>query len=180
MSQPVAFVITVNFANDEANGVGGRSTIRTSQLDAMAVAIKTTLDQILANLALIQRDDGRVADSTIFLSALTPEVRAIFASTAFVVKGAWATATAYNKGDVVLTSGVLYVCVVAHTSAAVFSSDLASGYWGQLTATSSAATISFSPTATIAAGTVQAAVAELDLETRPYMNLFLNELVACL
>lgn len=176
MSQPVQFTITVSFANDEANGVGGRSTLRTAQLDAMAVAIKTTLDQILVNLALIQRDDGRLADGTVLLSTLASETRAILASTAFVVRGAWAAVTAYSKGNVVLSSGILYVAMVDHISAAVFSSDLAAGYWGQLTATSTATTISFTPTSTISAANVQAAIAEVDSELRAPQEILLQQL----
>lgn len=42
---------------------------------------------------------------------------------AFNNRGAWVTATAYAVKDLVLTGGVWYVCVIAHTSSALFSTD---------------------------------------------------------
>jgi len=173
--QPVPLTITISFASDEANGVSGRSTIRTASLDGLAAAIKTTLDQILVNLALIQRDDGAILDGTVRIHTLSSEVRALLASTAWVVRGAWVGGTAYAKGDIVLQAGIVYLCVVAHT-AGVFATDLAAGDWGQVTANATAATTSFAPTATISAVNVQAAVAELDNEVRPVQTILVREL----
>jgi hypothetical protein len=65
--------------------------------------------------------------------------------------------------------------MVAHTSG-TFATDLAAGDWGQVTANATAATTSFSPTATIAAITVQAAIAELDNEVRPVQSILVREL----
>lgn len=41
-------------------------------------------------------------------------------------RGAWAPATAYALKDIVLETGVWYMCVVAHTSSAAFATDVAS------------------------------------------------------
>lgn len=43
-------------------------------------------------------------------------------------KGAWLTATEYVVNDVVTDTGVVYLCVVAHTSG-TFTTDLAAGKW---------------------------------------------------
>jgi hypothetical protein len=53
-------------------------------------------------------------------------------------QGPWATATAYGLGDMVQTAGSSYICVIAHTSAASFSTDFGSGRW-QLMAAQGAA-----------------------------------------
>lgn len=42
----------------------------------------------------------------------------------FVWKGAWATATTYIKDDIVRYGGKTYLCVIGHTSAADFNTDL--------------------------------------------------------
>jgi hypothetical protein len=42
---------------------------------------------------------------------------------------AWVTLTAYAIGDLVTNAGTTYYCTTAHTSAALFATDLASGYW---------------------------------------------------
>lgn len=44
-------------------------------------------------------------------------------------RGAWVTATAYDTGDLVRVLGSSYICVVAHTSAADFSTDLSALRW---------------------------------------------------
>lgn len=44
-------------------------------------------------------------------------------------RGAWATATVYGTGDLVREEGSTYICVVAHTAAAAFSTDLSALRW---------------------------------------------------
>jgi hypothetical protein len=41
----------------------------------------------------------------------------------------WVTATPYVVGDLRTNGGITYYCTTAHTSAALFATDLASGYW---------------------------------------------------
>jgi hypothetical protein len=62
MSQPTPYTIQTNFNQDEVNGSGGRSTVKTASLDTEFDNLKTTLDEILTNLALLQRDDGKIKD----------------------------------------------------------------------------------------------------------------------
>ena len=175
MTQPTKFVITVDFSNDEANAVGGRSTVRTASLDGLMDAIKSTTDQVIDNLALIQRDDGALLDGTVLIQTLSSEVLALLSSTAWNVRGGWVTTTAYEQGDVVLQGGIVYVCMTDHTSG-TFATDLAAGKWGQVTANATAATTSFAPTSTLAATTVQGAIVELDAEVRPSQAILNREL----
>jgi len=46
-----------------------------------------------------------------------------------VIKGNWVTATIYYVNDVVISSGVLYICPTYHVSG-TFATDLAAGKWG--------------------------------------------------
>uniref|UniRef100_A0A6M3IRJ2 Putative tail protein n=1 Tax=viral metagenome TaxID=1070528 RepID=A0A6M3IRJ2_9ZZZZ len=48
----------------------------------------------------------------------------------FLNRGAWVTATSYNRNDMVYADGYLYICLVAHTSG-VFATDLAASKWAQ-------------------------------------------------
>lgn len=141
MAQPIKFVITADFSNEESNGVSGRSSVRTAGLDGLMTALKSTTDQIIDNLALLQRDDGALIDGIVEIHTLSAEVLALLSSTAWTVRGGWVTATDYEKGDIVLQSDVVYVCIVAHTSG-VFATDLAADYWG-LVANSNASLIDF-------------------------------------
>ena len=62
MSQPTPYTVQTSFNQDEVNGAGGRSTVKTASLDTEFDNLKTTLDEILTNLALLQRDDGKIKD----------------------------------------------------------------------------------------------------------------------
>lgn len=166
MTQPVKFTITVDFSDEESNSVAGRSTLRTAALDGLFAAIKVTCDQIIDNLALLQRDDGKILDGTVEIHTLSSEVLALLSSTAWSVRGAWVTATEYEQGDLVLQNDIVYVCIEDHTSG-VFADDLAADKWGQVTANGTAATTSFAPTSKLSANNVQAAIQELDDELRP-------------
>ncbi len=175
MSQPHKFSISIDFSDDEANGVSGRSTVRTAGLDGLMAALKTTTDQIIDNLSLVQRDDGQLLDQGVTIASLSTQVLALLSSTAWKVRGGWITSTSYVVGDLVLQGGVVYVCMVAHT-AGTFATDLAAGKLGQVTANATASTTSFSPTATLIAITVQSAIQELDNEVRPVQSILVREL----
>lgn len=165
MAQPVPYVIQTDFSNEEAAGVAGRSTLRTAALDVEFSDLSTTIGQILTNLAIIQRDDGKLRDLTVETHTLSGAVLALIGSGAFTIKGAWLTATAYVIGNMVIQGTGTYVCFVAHTSG-VFATDLAAGKWGRIFDSTSfiASGISFTPTGTIAATDVQSAIAEAALE----------------
>lgn len=76
------------------------------------------LDEAITSAAYTYTDRFGVARRTV--------AGAINSMTAFTYRGAWVTATAYAVKDQVLSGGITYVCVVAHTSGATFAGDLAS------------------------------------------------------
>lgn len=99
------------------------------KLDAEFNAILVTLAGVLANLAIVQRDDGALANNTVTLDALAPDVLTIIgASLGWTPTGAWATAHSYAIGDVATQGTGTYVCAVAHTSG-TFATDLAANKW---------------------------------------------------
>jgi len=77
-----------------------------------------TLDAAINSGALIFTD--RLGNVKSTLSAAIDTIKA------FTNRGAWAAATAYVGKDLVSVSGSWYVCVVAHTSSAAFSTDTSS------------------------------------------------------
>ncbi len=167
MSQPTPYTRATAFAEDEASNVGGRSTVRTARVDAEFDAVAQTLSETLTNLELIQRDDGKLRDSTVELHALSSAVLALLASYGATPRGAWVTATSYAYKDLIAQTGNTYICVTAHTSG-TFATDLAAGRWMLFSLGSSigAGAVSFSPTGTISATDVQAAINESDTENR--------------
>lgn len=80
----------------------------------------------------------------------------------FRARGNWLTATEYARNDTAANAGILYLCVVGHTSG-TFATDLAAGKWIALV-NATAAQISNTPAGGVAATDVQAAINELDSE----------------
>ena len=125
MSQPTQYTPTTDFSQQEANNASGRSTVNTAALDAEFANIETTVDDICDNLALIQRDDGKLKDLTVMLHTLSPEVLNLMGG--FNLRGLWAAATAYSVNDIASNGDYTYFCVTAHTSGGSFDSQ----YWIQ-------------------------------------------------
>lgn len=130
MAQPVAYIKSTNFQQEEANNVAGRSTVRTARVDVELAGIELTLSQTLANLAIIQRDDTGLKDLIVTTESLSANVKALHSAAGVVPRGAWLTATSYAVKDVVETGAPLvsYICVIAHTSG-TFATDRTAGRW---------------------------------------------------
>lgn len=165
--QPVPYNPTVDFSDEEAAGVSGRSTVRTAAVDTELSNIATTISQILTNLAIIQRDDGNLKDLSVNPYNLSASTLLLIGSAGFTVSNpiGWLTATAYAARVMVTNGTGTYVSVSAHTSG-VFATDLAAGKWVRIfdSANYIASGVAFTPTGTIAATDVQAAIAEVALE----------------
>lgn len=118
MSQPTPYTPSTDFSQQEANNASGRSTVNTAALDAEFAAIDITLDQTLANLQLLQRDDGRLKDTIVEIHTLDQGVLNLMGG--WELKGAWLTATDYAVNDLVSAGEYTYVCHTAHTSGIAF------------------------------------------------------------
>jgi hypothetical protein len=97
------------------------------RLDAELDRVAEIFAQYRERLALIQRDDGKIANGAVTPESLSARTRTLIAS-GWELRGAWLTATAYLAKDVISQGGLLYVCVIPHT-AGVFATDLAAGRW---------------------------------------------------
>lgn len=128
MAQPTAYDKTTNFT--EYAAANPSATYNAANIDTEYDNIEITLDEILTNLALIQRDDGALANDSVTLDTLNPAVVTFMngSTSAWSLEGDWVTATAYSVYDVVVESNNTYVCATAHTSG-TFATDLSSGYW---------------------------------------------------
>jgi hypothetical protein len=110
---------------------------------------KATLDAVLANLALIQRDDGALKNASVGLDQLKAEV-----PVGFNVPVVWTTATAYIAGSSTVFNGAgFYRCLVSHTSG-VFATDLAAAKWQLIADLSSVPLKNASQIAVTPSGTV--------------------------
>ena len=85
---------------------------------------RLTVEQIRANLELIQRDDTKLANKSVHAEALDDVVMALLDQGAFSFNGSWAVAKSLAVGNIVEYGNALYVALSAHV-AVDFAADLA-------------------------------------------------------
>jgi hypothetical protein len=125
MSQPTPYTRHFSFTNDQTANPSTKTP--GNQLDIEYNAILTTLNQTLSNLALIQRDDGALANGSVGPDQLTSAALVSGVSPATQ----WATPVNYLTNNTVFFGFKLYRCLISHTSG-VFATDLAAGKWLQI------------------------------------------------
>jgi hypothetical protein len=119
VSQPPPYNPQHSFISDVTTG-----TFPGQSLDVEFNNIAAVTADIESNLAIIQRDDGALANSSVGYDQLSPSLQ----SAGIAPANAWMTGTAYIVGTGVVQAGSLYRCLVQHTSG-VFATDLAAGDW---------------------------------------------------
>lgn len=125
MSQPPTYARQYSFLAYQVSNP--EDPLPGQKVDQELNAAKVTLDAILTNLALIQRDDGRLANNSVGTSQLDGAL----ISLGFERPTSWATTTAYAVDDAVFQSNKLYICLIAHTSG-TFATDLAALKWEEV------------------------------------------------
>lgn len=126
MAQPPAYERQFSFTSFSSNYPSDQQP--GTQIDAELNSVKQTLDALLSNLILIQRDDGALKNSTVTLATLATDVLAAIGGDSWVVRGAWATNTDYAANDVVVNGSNTYLCAAPHTSG-TFAADLEVVKW---------------------------------------------------
>lgn len=107
------------FPSDQQPGVN---------LDAEFNAVRTSLNAAITNLALIQRDDGALANASVTMDTLAPDVQLLLGANEWVPRGVWAADVNYEAKDLVSRLGATYVAVEDHLSS-VFANELVAGKW---------------------------------------------------
>jgi hypothetical protein len=142
-----------------------------SDHDAELNAVQRTIAGILMNRALIQRDDGALANHSVHPDSLSTatllliEAAGSATGLAGLVRGLWVSATSYLPGQIVQNGSTSYIAALAHVSG-TFATDFTAGKWIILgeTAAAGASVVSFTPAGSISSINVQAAIQELDTE----------------
>lgn len=167
MTQPTPFNPSTDYSQYAADHPNAPFSAEGLDVDLAAVALTTS--ELITNIGLIQRDDGKLANESVGVDTIDSALKLLIAAgnddLADNIRGSWLTATAYSKADIVTSSNVTYLCMVNHTSG-VLATDVAAGKWAVLfnNGTASASGVSFSPTGSVAATNVQNAIAEVDSE----------------
>lgn len=127
MAQPTTYDRQFNFQNQQS--LTPTDPLPADELDAELNAIKVTLDELLNNIALIQRDDGALANESVGRDTLDSSV-----SLGFGAPTKWAPNTRYVEGfDTVFYLLKFYSCITTHVSDLAqdgFPNDAA--YWEEI------------------------------------------------
>lgn len=115
MAQPNRYEPQAGFAEQTRNNVPGRSPINARALDDELSGISQSINGIVGNLELIQRDDGSLKDATVHLHALSETVINLMGG--FNLRGEWQANTSYAEKDIVDYQGHLFVCMTANQDA---------------------------------------------------------------
>jgi len=94
-----------------------------SKFDTEFTELKQNTDDINTNLALLQRDDGKLSNEAVHKDAFDQDALALIGLSGYTVRGAWATATDYVLGDIVTNNDATYLNSTVHTSD-TFSTDI--------------------------------------------------------
>lgn len=121
MAQPTIYDRQYNFTEYQA--LHPTVSLPADKVDLELSTVKITLDQTLANLALIQRDDGRLANNSVGADQIKPEI-----AIGFNPPTTWLTGVNYAVRDYVFVGALMYRCFAGHASGA-FATDLAAGKW---------------------------------------------------
>jgi hypothetical protein len=121
MSQPTAYVPSHSFISDSAT----LANFPGQALDVEFNAVKATSDQVRANLALIQRDDGALANASVDLDQLTTAAKAQLGNTVaiatLVASSAAAAVAATNAGASATAAGSSATAAAGSATAAATS-----------------------------------------------------------
>jgi hypothetical protein len=175
MSQPTPYNRSSSFTNTFA--ANPTQTFPGSALDAELNNVKTTLDQVLANLALLQNDSGTLANGIVGPNQVSSALLV-----GFTAPTVWQTGVQYPASPTatVFHGTGFYTCQKTHT-AGTFAADLAAGDWLLVLDFTSlpltaATQVSVTPAGNITQVTVQSALQQLDTIKMPVSTAVVNSL----
>lgn len=125
MAQPTPYDRQFNFQNQQI--LTPQDPLPAQEVDAEFNNVKITLDEILANLALIQRDDGLLNNGVVDVESLDETIEL-----GVRVPTNWVEGVEYGVLDSVFEENIWYRCVEPHVSSDTFADDLGDGKWFQL------------------------------------------------
>ena len=147
-ASPSPYTPAYNFTSFQTNNPN--TPLPAGPVDNEFANISTIIAEIEAFQLAIQNSNGTLGSGVVTPTSLSTQTLAMLTAGATFV-GVWVTGHSYTLGQCVSENGLLYVCLVAHTSG-VFATDLASGYWVALTQATTMARVDVASAATTLIG----------------------------
>jgi len=125
MAQPPPYDRSYNFHDYQAENP--LKPLPADKLDEEFSRVKTTIDAVLQNLKLIQRDDTALANKSVGFDQLKDEVQL-----GFNAPTEWEPEKNYIVRDTVFYDTRFYRCLESHVSSSDFEADLNAGLWAMV------------------------------------------------
>jgi hypothetical protein len=129
MAQPRAYTQTTNF--NDFTVTNPSDPHPGSKIDIELSELKQNTDDLNSNIALIQRDDGKIKNEAIHKDAFDQDALALIGASGsgFVPRGNWTSGETYVSGNIVNNNDATYLTVAAtHVAGNTFAGDQAT-YW---------------------------------------------------
>src|SRR3546814_2357015 len=107
MAQPTRYARAYSFTGYQT--ADPSDPLPAQRVDAEFDAVALTTDETRLNLALVQRDDGKLRNASVHPDALDSSTLLLLGSDRWTPRGAWAAATVYAIGDMVESGDGTYV-----------------------------------------------------------------------
>lgn len=124
MAAPTPYALAYDFTAFQASNP--TTPLPADKIEIEYNALQTTTDEIIANLGLIQRSDGALANNSVGNDQIKSEV-----TIGVNAAANWVTGTEYEANDTVYQGNKVYRALEAHT-AGVFATDLAATKWSEI------------------------------------------------
>ncbi|MCV9937686.1 hypothetical protein OIU35_15130 [Boseaceae bacterium BT-24-1] len=125
MAQPTPYNRQFNFQNQQAQTP--TTPLPADEVDNELNAVKVTIDQTLANLAKIQRDDGALKNGIVTQDTLSDSL-----SIGFTLRGPWTLTVNYVVGDGVTFGDSFYRALLANLSTNLNRPDVDPATWEEV------------------------------------------------
>lgn len=122
MGQPRTYTRQYNFTDFQTTSPS--TPVPANQVDLELNTAKLTLDDLNTNIALIQRDDGKLLNASVHKDAFDAGALALLNADGFTPRGSWSSGVAYVVNDLVDFNNATYLSSSIHTSSSAFSTDL--------------------------------------------------------
>ena len=126
MAAPTSYSLTYDFTGFQS--ANPNTPLPADKIEIEFNNISLTTGQIITNLGLIQRSDGKLNNGIVEFDSLSSATKALL-GTPLNPRGDWAAATAYKVLDLVSVGETTYIAVSDHASGTSFTVDNTAGKW---------------------------------------------------
>lgn len=126
MASPTRYNLTYDFTGFQS--ANPNTPLPADKLEIEFINLETTTGQIITNLNLIQRSDGKLQNKIVEFETLSDSTKVLIGSP-ITPRGNWEPNTGYHVLDLVTVGNTTYIAVVEHASFTSFGVDLQAERW---------------------------------------------------